>query len=350
MDNNDINEQARRKRINLYKKIIIFTLIALILLPTILCIVLFIRIGFLNKELDELKDLMTEKKQQVAVLEDNNEDSEPDYYLTNTNKPSNTDKNTEQTESSDREADTEPVTEEVTPEAPTEEVTNETDRAVVEAVEYSPEVQQALADGRKVVYLTFDDGPWEKTDELLDILAQYNVKVTFFVNAHTEFEEEYRRIIDEGHTIGMHTYSHEYDIVYADLESFRSEVDRLSEYLLEVTGQKPFLFRFPGGSSTSMSDSIRTYIEYLNEKNLIYYDWNVASGDAVIDALTSEQIYNNVISGIEKKDVSVVLMHDTYGKETTIQAIPLIIEKLQAMDALILPITEETVPVHHNIK
>ena len=86
-----------------------------------------------------------------------------------------------------------------------------------------------------------------------------------------------------------------------------------------------------------------------NENGIVYYDWNVASSDAVPNPLPKEQIYNNVMSGIAQKDVSVVLMHDAAGKETTVEATRLIIESLQEMNALILPITNETVPVHHNI-
>lgn len=345
MDNNsgEVSEQARRrKRINLYKRIIVITIIALILLPTILCIILFCRINNLNKELEAVKLSMLEKNTQIAentnfnIRENDIEETSSGVYGTNTNKRENTSSdNTEQTDG------------EVTSQTEAE---NTKDIEVFAAAEYSEEVRQALADGRKVVYLTFDDGPCDNTNHLLDVLAQYDVKVTFFVNGYEGYEDVYRRIIEEGHTIGMHTYSHQYEVVYGELDSFKSEVNTLSDYLESVTGMKPFLFRFPGGSSTSKTTNINMYIDYLNEENIIYYDWNVASGDAVINPLTAEQIYNNVMNGIASMDVSVVLMHDAVGRETTVDALPAIIESLQAMDALILPITEETVPVHHNVK
>ena len=147
----------------------------------------------------------------------------------------------------------------------------------------------------------------------------------------------------------MHTYTHRYDTVYGGVESFAEEINLLSDYIFETVGIRSYIFRFPGGSSTSMTNEMQMYIDYLNANGIVYYDWNVGSSDAVPNPLPKEQIYNNVMSGIAKKDVSVVLMHDAAGKETTVEATRLIIESLQEMDALILPITNETVPVHHNI-
>ena len=213
---------------------------------------------------------------------------------------------------------------------------------------YSDDVAQALSEGRKVVYLTFDDGPWEMTDEFLDVLKQYGVNATFFINYREGYEDELIRMRDEGHTIAMHTYSHVYEHVYGDISEFESEVVMLQDYISSVTGVKSTIFRFPGGSSNSKTNKINTYINYLNNNGIVYFDWNVSSADATPGGLSAEKICNNVISGVNCKDVSVVLMHDAYDKHTTLEALPMIIEKLQAMNALILPITEDTVPVHHN--
>ena len=345
---NELSEQARRrKRINLYKRIIVILIITMILLPTILCIILFFRINYLNRELNDLKVSMLERDTILAADAKDTDKYKPlpeppsSYYGSNTNTSDN------RTEPSG-ETVTEPSEEESTQESGgMEEESTEVFRP---ATEYSAEVQQALNEGRKVVYLTFDDGPWEKTPILLDVLAKYNVKATFFVIGNPGFEDMYNRIVDEGHTLAMHTYSHRYDVVYGGLESFENEVTQLSTYLQSVTGIKPYIFRFPGGSSTAQTNNIKPYIDYINQENLVYYDWNVSSGDAVINPLTAEQIYNNVMSGIATQNVSVVLMHDSYCRETTVEALPAIIESLQAMNALILPITEDTVPVHHNVK
>lgn len=321
-------QDARRKRINLYKKIIIYTVVTMILLPTVLCIVLFCRVSRMSDEISELKSM-------IAAME----------------KASDTADNV-----------TEPVREEQTD----KESEAETDGTMyVRPVESRPAeqettsgegsmerilVQNAVAEGRKVVYLTIDDGPSANTDRLLDVLKKYDVKVTFFVISNPKYEAAYSRIVSEGHTLAMHTFSHDYETVYGSLDNFIDEVEKLRTYLKDVTGVTPYIFRFPGGSSNSMTKlPITTFIKYLDKSDTVYYDWNVSSGDGGSIQLTSEQIYNNVISGIEKNQVSVVLLHDSEYKETTLEAIPAIIEKLQEMNALILPITSGTEPVHHNI-
>ena len=336
------NEQAkRRKRINLYKKIIVIFIVVMIILPTILCIVLFALLRNTNKELDEVRKL---KLMELHYAEnstgdvDNNKGPEPNFYPSNSHMSVNTDNNKDESET----------------ESDVEDNTPQTDMPIYDgipgAIEYSPEVQQALDEGRKVVYLTYDDGPSPNTYTLLDILAEYDVKVTFFVNGYPGYEDELKAIHAQGHSIAMHTYTHRYDVVYGGIQSFANEVALLSDYLYNTIGVRSYIFRFPGGSSTKMTNDMQMYINYLNENGIVYYDWNVASNDAVVNPLTKEQIYNNVMSGIATKDVSVVLMHDAAGKETTIEATRLIIESLQEMNALILPITNETVPVHHNIK
>lgn len=347
----EINEVARhRKRINLYKRIIIILIIAMILLPTILCVVLFLRLNYVSNKLDELSKVVYSNSQNLVVDNDVNQNqgekgTEPDYYNSN----SNTNNKPENPTEPSTEAPTEPIVvppTEAPTQAPTETVPDVP--KIPGATEYSDEVKQALSKGRKVVYLTFDDGPWEKTDAFLDVLNQYGVKATFFINYHEGFEDELIRMREEGHTIAMHSYSHVYEHVYGDISEFESEIVKLQDYIFSVTGVKSTIFRFPGGSSNSKTNKIHTYIDYLNDNGIVYYDWNVASADATPGGLPASKICNNVINGVKGKDVSVVLMHDAYDKDTTLEALPMIIEKLQAMNALILPITEDTVPVHHN--
>lgn len=351
----EINEAAkRRKRINLYKKIIIILIIAMILLPTILCVVLFLRLNYVSNKLDELSKVVYSNSQNLVVDNDVDIDqgengTEPDYYQSNTNNKNE----------NENENPTEPTTEDVSkpvvappadPNPPSESQTETTTEApkTPNPNGYSDEVAQALSEGRKVVYLTFDDGPWEMTDEFLDVLKQYGVNATFFINYREGYEKELIRMRDEGHTIAMHSYSHVYEHVYGDISDFESEVVMLQDYISSVTGLKSTIFRFPGGSSNSKTNKINTYIEFLDNNGIVYFDWNVSSADATPGGLSADKICKNVISGVNGKDVSVVLMHDAYDKHTTLEALPMIIEKLQAMNALILPITEDTVPVHHN--
>ncbi len=206
-------------------------------------------------------------------------------------------------------------------------------------------------EGMTKVCLTFDDGPSMYTDEILNILNHYGVKGTFFVNAREGFDEEYRRIVAEGHTLGMHSYSHKYAEIYADLDSFAEDLYRIQDFLEDKTGETSIYYRFPGGSSNTVSRVEMTrLIEYLNAKGIIYYDWNVASGDAAGGYHSAESLANSVITQINSLNAStvVVLMHDAADKATTVEALPLIIERIQAMDnTVILPITENITPIQH---
>ena len=222
--------------------------------------------------------------------------------------------------------------------------------ASAEGLTYAADTE---SDGIHRVYLTFDDGPSIYTDDILDILAEYNVKATFFVvgRENTASYARYLRIVEEGHTLGMHSYSHVYNEIYASPESFAQDTQRIRSLLEDVTGQTPVFYRFPGGSSNDVSSTdMRELADYLESQGIIYFDWNVSSGDAGRVPLTSDQIVRNALSGIETRDTTVILFHDTAAKRATVYALPQIIEALQAMDNVeILPITYDTAVVHHDI-
>ena len=208
-------------------------------------------------------------------------------------------------------------------------------------------------DGIHRVYLTFDDGPSIYTDDILDILDEYGVKATFFVvgRENTASYSRYIRIVEEGHTLGMHSYSHVYSDIYASPESFAADTQRIRSLLEDVTGQTPVFYRFPGGSSNDVSATdVRELAEYLESQGIIYFDWNVSSGDAGKVPLTSDQIVRNALNGIETRDTTVILLHDTAAKRSTVAALPAILEALQAMDNVeILPITYDTAVIQHDI-
>ena len=206
-------------------------------------------------------------------------------------------------------------------------------------------------DSKKKIYLTFDDGPSANTDKILDILDKYNIKATFFVLGKTgEFASRaYKRIVDEGHSLGMHSFSHKYSEVYATKESFINDVTRLQEYLYEETGVWSRLYRFPGGSSNKVSKvPMNELIEYLNEQGIRYFDWNVSADDAVSGGLSKEKIVSNCLGTIDKYDECVILMHDALDKKSTLAALEEIIIRLnQRGDSEFLPITDDTIPVQH---
>ncbi len=340
-------QEMRRKRIKLYKKIIVFFLLFLILLPTIFCVILFVRVGHLEKQLNVLMamrvsgtddDLPGDTTQEAKTDRNKN----PDYVYAN------------ETESdTSTEAGTVDAAENETPELEERDsdkhVSGQPQDGVYGAYSESM-IEEALQDGRKVVYLTFDDGPSHNTERILDILDEYNVKATFFTigNEAEEFVDEYKRIIDDGHSLGMHSYSHKYSEIYKSVEAFDADFNKVSDYIESVTGIAPKLYRFPGGSSNLVSAiPMENFIRYLNEKNVTYFDWNVSAQDAEGKELPVETLLDNIFKDINKKDICVVLMHDSDDLGTTVDMLPELLKRLVEMDAVILPITENTTLIQH---
>lgn len=201
------------------------------------------------------------------------------------------------------------------------------------------------------VYLTFDDGPSIYTDEILDILDEYDVKATFFVvgKDSDRAREAMQEIVARGHTLGMHSYSHKYSQIYASVDAFADDFAKIREYIYEVTGQESTVYRFPGGSSNTVSNlDMWLFADYLETQDVRFFDWNISSGDGGSQILPVETLLENCTKGILDRETNVVLMHDSAEKHTTIEALPALIEKIQAMeDVAILPITEKTHPVQH---
>lgn len=167
----------------------------------------------------------------------------------------------------------------------------------------------------KVICLTFDDGPTDLTPYLLDILKKYNVKATFFV-VNTGAIGVAGRAAAEGHTVAIHSASHNYRKIYASEEAYFADLYRMQDIITGITGKKPMLVRFPGGTSNTVSKfnpGIMTRLtQALKERGFQYCDWNVDSKDAA-GAKTEEEVFNNVVKGIGKKNYAVVLQHDTQG-------------------------------------
>ena len=208
----------------------------------------------------------------------------------------------------------------------------------------------ATAEDLHKVYLTFDDGPSENTNAILDILDDYGIKATFFVTGKEDEASKaaYQRIVAEGHTIAMHSYSHKYSEIYASKEAFQEDFERIQNLIYDTTGVECHYYRFPGGSSNKVSNTdMSEFISYLNEQGITYYDWNVSSGDATSRAFTADELVENVMSDVVKYKTSVVLLHDATVKTTTVQALPAMIEALQQAGAMILPIDEDTTVIQH---
>ncbi|MDE5907545.1 MAG: polysaccharide deacetylase [Lachnospiraceae bacterium] len=293
----------RRKRIRLLKRMILGTIAAAIIIPIVVSIILGVRVVSLQSKVRELEEAL--------VIYGNGIDGTTGVYTA----------------------------------ANIEEVPEDTEPLIEE------EGQQKLNGYEKQIYLTFDDGPSQNTDEILDILKEYDVKATFFVVGKTDERsvKAYQRIVAEGHTLAMHSYSHKYDEIYESRESFVEDLTKLQEYLYQVTGILPRFYRFPGGSSNTVSKvDIQELIAYLNESGITYFDWNIASGDAVSTQLSVDVIVENCVTKLDSTNECMILMHDAAEKETTVEALPEIIKTIQDRgDAVFLPVTDETIPVQH---
>lgn len=291
----------RRKRVERLKKMILFGVATAIIVPTILCVLLGIQLGRVSKELKLLKE-------QNAIINSNTEEM--------LSIPADADKQ------------------------PSEQAENDKSSAT--------DVTKPAQDTRKV-YLTFDDGPSIYTEEILDILELYGVKATFFVIGQEDekYAPMYKRIVEDGHSIGMHSYSHKYTEIYESLDSFKADLEKIRSLVKEKAGVECSLYRFPGGSSNSIGKKhIQEFIGYLDEEQIVYFDWNVSSKDATGVPLSVDEIVQNSTADLEKYRSAVILFHDSATKYNTVQALPKIIETIQAMENTeIVPITETSVPV-----
>jgi len=192
----------------------------------------------------------------------------------------------------------------------------------------------------RVAYLTFDDGPSEHTVKVLDILKEYDVKATFFVNGNdTAFGRNmYRRMVKEGHALGNHTYSHTYSQIYSSVDSFFEDFLKLEKLLKKTTGVRPRIMRFPGGSTNTVSRSVSGYqimdelVAKVEKEEYIYHDWNVCAFDSDYPPPNSATIAQNVLQQASFKEGDiVVLLHDGMMNKTTPGALPRIIEGLREL-------------------
>lgn len=202
----------------------------------------------------------------------------------------------------------------------------------------------------KVVYLTFDDGPGQYTNELLDILNKYDVKATFFVTAQfKKYVPLIEREHNEGHVVAVHSLTHNWNI-YRSFESYYKDFNDMNNIISKYTGTKSKVFRFPGGGSNTISKGkslgVMSYsVSKMNELGYVYYDWNVDSEDAA--GANRDKIVRNVINGISSRNYSVVLMHDI--KRPTIDAIEEIIVYALDNGYTFEVLSTDTATVHHHV-
>jgi len=174
---------------------------------------------------------------------------------------------------------------------------------------------QEVQDDRKTLYLTFDDGPSKvNTPKVLDILKERNIKATFFVvGASAEKNPDILlRIAEEGHTIGIHSYSHDFRSIYKSTDAFIADFNKAREVIFDITGQSPIIYRFPGGSKNSYNKgTYKAIIAEMNKRGFIYYDWNMSVQDARKGVKTGD-LFRSVKEG-PKPENAILLAHDAYS-------------------------------------
>lgn len=179
---------------------------------------------------------------------------------------------------------------------------------------------------KKVVYITFDDGPSGKlTNEILDILKQHNAKATFFVigNLIKGQEKILCRMVDEGHSIGLHTYSHERSKIYRSSKSFIDEMLLSQQLLEEATGKKTNIIRFPFGCNNNAYKLTSSMVTALHDNNFKIYDWTVDSTDGMNPNLDPCKIAQKAKT---KQNTAMVLLHCSYLNKNTAKALPSILK------------------------
>jgi peptidoglycan/xylan/chitin deacetylase (PgdA/CDA1 family) len=223
----------------------------------------------------------------------------------------------------------------IDPEPADEDVDHDSEVVVVDTekppVQEEPKAPIVVDKNQKVAYLTFDDGPSPRvTPRILDTLKEYNIQATFFVigNLAEAQPELLRRIQEEGHLICNHTYTHDYEKVYADPQSFLDELRQADETLssILVDGYQSNIIRFPGGS---FGESRKPFREAATAAGYNIIDWNVVNGDAEAQKVSPQRLLQRVKETLQNKKQAVILMHDANAKKTTADALPAIIEYLQ---------------------
>ena len=222
----------------------------------------------------------------------------------------------------------------------------------IELVAYQfDDIAENFQHSRGTIYLTFDDGPGAYTAKLLDILKKYDVKVTFFVTGSGD-DALIQREYNEGHTVGLHTWSHRYEQLYRNVNAYFDDLNLIHDRVQKLTGFDSKIIRFPGGSSNTVSSRydggsrlMSTLTREVEKRGYVYFDWNVASGDAG-NITTADGVYNNVVSHLQD-GANVVLQHDI--KDFSVNAVERIIQYGMANGYTFKPLTADSPTMHHGV-
>ena len=208
----------------------------------------------------------------------------------------------------------------------------------------------------KRVYLTFDDGPSTNTIKILDILDQYQVKATFFVIGNEEpyAAASYREMIKRGHSIALHSYSHDYNLIYRSKNDFFKDLKRLELLLGNKYSIKTNFIRTPGGSGNKLfyqaatKPIIKDILSQLTNSGYVYVDWNVDSKDGISPYTSTYEIKRNVLNTSHDYKQAIILLHDINDMKSTVKALPAIIEGLKKDGFIFDTINDSTPKIQFN--
>lgn len=200
---------------------------------------------------------------------------------------------------------------------------------------YTADSPEMCMPAQKTVYFTFDDGPSYNTEKILDMLAAENIKATFFVSAQVSDGVDapalLRRMVDEGHEIGLHTYTHDYNKVYCSLDSYLADLNAINDYVIKATGYRTNILRFPGGSGTTNASPAlkKKIVAEIQRRGYRYYDWDVESGDQSSKVRSAEYLADKIVTGTKDRQRIIVLLHDSPKPKTSCEAVRLAIPRLR---------------------
>ncbi len=185
----------------------------------------------------------------------------------------------------------------------------------------------------KVIYLTFDDGPCQRTPKLLDVLDELDVKATFFVSAQFGGQEEILKDLKEidarGNKIGVNSYTHQYRDIYSSVPAFLDDYKKMDDLIVQATGKRSSVFRFPGGSNTGYNEGVRkALLTEMNRRGFVYHDWNAHNGDS--EGYAPDAQVERAVREASSNSKSVILMHDTPDKGSVVDVLPQIVNQLKA--------------------
>ena len=201
----------------------------------------------------------------------------------------------------------------------------------------------------RVAYLTFDDGPSPRTEEILAMLDKKGVKATFFVTSaeNEEYHDWIGAIAEAGHDVGIHCGLHDPGRIYGSLEGFVRDFERVEQVVEEQLGRKTSLYRFPGGSrSYRMPKWLQPQLlDWLEGRGYIYYDWNAVSGDDTATVYPAATLARNILRAAEGKEELVALFHDTSISTTTAEAAGMVVDALLEQGWRFDVLSAQVVPV-----